>query len=72
MVSTPKYDVATRGITFAPQALGVPRGGGFSSKNAKQQGAAFFVAAGREKQASLFFPARRHKMLRLAALRFWI
>ena len=47
MVSTSKYDVAIRGITFAPEALGVPRGGGFRSKNAKQQGAAFLELAER-------------------------
>ena len=41
------------GITFAPQALGVPRGGGFSSKNAKQQGATFYDS-GPGKQACLF------------------
>ena len=53
MVSTSKYDVAIRGITFAPEALGVPRGGGFRSKNAKQQGAAFYDS-GPGKQACLF------------------
>ncbi|MFA5229099.1 MAG: hypothetical protein WC446_05060, partial [Candidatus Paceibacterota bacterium] len=43
-----------RGITFAPQALGVPRGGGFRSKNAKQQGAAFFVAPLEKTNAFVF------------------
>ena len=49
-----------RGITFAPQALGVPRGGGFSSKNAKQQGAAFY-GGGPGKTSSLVFTASCHK-----------
>ena len=48
------------GITFAPQALGVPRGGGFSSKNAKQQGATFY-GGGPGKTSSLVFTASCHK-----------
>jgi hypothetical protein len=43
-----------RGITFAPQALGVPRGGGFRSKNAKQQGAAFLWQYYRKKSWLVF------------------
>jgi hypothetical protein len=50
-----------RGITFAPQALGVPRGGGFRSKNAKQQGAAFFVAPLEKTNAFVFSGAPQKK-----------
>ena len=50
-----------RGITFAPEALGVPRGGGFRSKNAKQQGAAFFVAPLEKTNAFVFSGAPQKK-----------
>ena len=60
MVSTSKYDVAIRGITFAPQALGVPLGGEASDPKTQSSKAQLFMTAGRENKL-VCFPASCHK-----------